>query len=228
MQGFDEWLVNNINGQGVHATPPYPGVGRCSAPLVPCSSPVPVSDVRTRSAVIPSRDALLMEFEDDSADFFFEQGSDEGVGSFPVVQWASSLVKSYVSGSPLGEGNEDEVIKPSHAGACDIVPPLVVWEELFNASEDYFASGGGGTDSEKAPVEVASLPAISSDGSGGGDSVEVSGWQSRVLIKSGKAHEADIVEEAIVGFASFVVLAGTGCVVALVILGVLGIVFGWG
>lgn len=140
MQGSDEWHVNNIMGQDVHTKPPYPGVGRCSAPLVPCSSPVPVSDVRTRSAVIPSRDALLMEFEEDSADFFFEQGSDEGVDSFPVVQWASSLVKSYVPDSPLGEGDEADV-KPSHAGACDIVPPLVVWEELFNASEVYFADG---------------------------------------------------------------------------------------
>lgn len=175
MQGFDEWRVNNINGQGVHAKPPYPGVGRCSAPMIPCSSPVPVSDVRTRSAVIPSRDALLMEFEEDSADFFFEQGSDEGVGSFPVVHWASSLVKSYVSGSPLGEGDEADV-KPSHAGACDIVPPLVVWEELFNASEVYFAGGlssmgivqggkGEGEDSGRV-VEPSGVSSAGERGSG--------------------------------------------------------------
>lgn len=179
MQGSDEWHVNNIMGQGVHATPPYPGVGRCSAPLVPCSSPVPVSDVRTRSVVIPSRDALLMEFEDDSADFFFELGSDEGVGSFPVVQWASSLVKSYVPDSPLGEGDEADV-KPSHAGACDIVPPLVVWEELFNASEVYFADGlssmgivqGGGGEGEDSgrvvePSDVSAAGECGSVGSAG-------------------------------------------------------------
>ena len=38
------------------------------------------------------------------------------------------------------------------------MPPLVVWEELFVASEGYFANGGGGTDSEKARVEVAPVP----------------------------------------------------------------------
>lgn len=173
MQGSDEWHVNNIMGQDVHTKPPYPGVGRCSAPLVPCSSPVPVSDVRTRSAVIPSRDALLMEFEEDSADFFFEQGSDEGVDSFPVVQWASSLVKSYVPDSPLGEGDEADV-KPSQGEVCGVVPPLVVWEELFNASEAYFADGlssmgtvqeGEGEDSGRV-VEPSDVSTAGERGSG--------------------------------------------------------------
>ena len=174
MQGSEQWHANNINGQVVHTKPPYPGVGRCSVPMIPCSSPVPVSDVRTRSAVVPSRDAMLMEFEEDSAGFFFESGSGEGVGSFPVVQWASSVAGSYVPGSPLGEGDE-AVVKPSHVGACDVVPPLVVWEELFTASEAYFADGlssmgvvqegkGEGGDSGRV-VESGGVSAVGERGS---------------------------------------------------------------
>lgn len=227
VQGSEQWHANNINGQVVHTKPPYPGVGRCSVQLIPCPFPVSANDVSMSPVVAPGRDAMLMEFEEDSADFFFVQGSGEGVGSFPVVQWASSVVGSYVPGSPLGEGDEADV-KPSHVGVCDVVPPLVVWEELFVASEDYFAHGGGGTDSEKVPVDVVSLPAISSDGSGGGDGVEVSGVAVESSHQSGEGHEGDIVEEAIVGFVSFVVLGGGGCVVVLGVLAVLGIVFGWG
>lgn len=157
MQGSDEWHVNNIMGQDVHTKPPYPGIGRCSVKLYPCPSPVSANQVSMNPVVAPGRDAALMEFEEDSSDFFFEQDSGDDVGSFPVVHWASSVVKSHSPVPPLSEGDEAEV-KPSHAEACEIVPPLVVWEELFNASEDYFANGSGGTDSEKAPVEVAPLP----------------------------------------------------------------------
>lgn len=155
MQGSDEWRVNNANGrQGVHAKPPYPGIGRCSAKLYPCPLPVSANQVSMSPVVVPGRDAALMEFEESSIDFL----SPQLPADFSTVRWNTPLGEVIVPGSALGEGNEDEVIKPSRAEACDIVPPLVLWEELFNASEDYFASGGGGTDSEKASVEVAPVP----------------------------------------------------------------------
>ena len=151
-----------------------------------------------------------------------------GVGrcSVQLIPCPFPVSANDVSMSPVVAPGRDAM--PSHVGVCDVVPPLVVWEELFVASEDYFAHGGGGTDSEKVPVDVVSLPVISSDGSGGGDGVEVSGVAVESSHQSGEGHEGDIVEEAIVGFASFVVLAGGGCVVVLGVLAVLGIVFGWG
>lgn len=153
MQGSDEWRVNNINGQGVHAKPPYPGIGRCSAKLYQCPLPVSANQVSMSPVVTPGRDAALMDFEEASIDFL----SPQLPADFSTVRWNTPLGEIIVPGSALGEGNEDEV-HPEQAEACDIVPPLVVWEELFNASEDYFASGGGGTDSEKASVEVAPVP----------------------------------------------------------------------
>lgn len=154
MQGSDEWRVNNINGQDVRTKPPYPGIGRCSAKLSPCPFPVSANQVSMSPVVVPGRDAALMEFEEASIDFL----SPQLPADFSTVRWNTPLGEVIVPGSALGEGSEDEVIKPSRAEACDIVPPLVVWEELFNASEDYFASGGGGTDSEKASVEVVPVP----------------------------------------------------------------------
>ena len=155
MQGSDEWRVNNANGrQDVRTKPPYPGIGRCSAKLSPCPLPVSANQVSMSPVVAPGRDAALMEFEEASIDFL----SPQLPADFSTVRWNTPLGEIIVPGSALGEGNEDEVIKPSRAEACDIVPPLVLWEELFNASEDYFASGGGGTDSEKASVEVAPVP----------------------------------------------------------------------
>lgn len=153
MQGFDEWRVNNINGQDVRTKPPYPGIGRCSAKLSPCPLPVSANQVSMTPVVVPGRDAALMEFEEASIDFL----SPQLPADFSTVRWNTPLGEIIVPGSALGEGNEDEV-KPEQTEACDIVPPLVVWEELFNASEDYFASGGGGTDNEKASVEVAPVP----------------------------------------------------------------------
>lgn len=154
MQGSDEWRVNNINGQDVRTKPPYPGIGRCSAKLSPCPFPVSANQVSMSPVVVPGRDAALMEFEEAGIDFL----SPQLPADFSTVRWDTPLGEVIVPGSALGEGNEDEVIKPSRAEACDIVPPLVVWEELFNASEDYFASGGGGTDSEKVSVEVVPVP----------------------------------------------------------------------
>lgn len=154
MQGSDEWRVNNANGrQDVHTKPPYSGVGRCSAKLYPCPFPVSANQVSMSPVVVPGRDAVLMEFEEASIDFL----SPQLPADFSTVRWNTPLGEIIVPGSALGEGDEDGV-KPSRAEACDIVSPLVVWEELFNASEDYFASGGGGTDSEKASVEVAPVP----------------------------------------------------------------------
>lgn len=155
MQGSDEWRVNNANGrQDVRTKPPYPGIGRCSAKLSPCPLPVSANQVSMSPVVAPGRDAALMEFEEASIDFL----SPQLPADFSTVRWNTPLGEVIVPGSALGEGNEDEVIKPSRAEACDIVPSLVAWEELFVASEDYFASGGGGTDSEKARVEVAPVP----------------------------------------------------------------------
>lgn len=154
MQGSDEWRVNNANGrQDVRTKPPYPGIGRCSAKLSPCPLPVSANQVSMSPVVAPGRDAALMEFEEASIDFL----SPQLPADFSTVRWNTPLGEVIVPGSALGEGNEDEV-HPEQTEACDIVPPLVVWEELFNASEDYFASGGGGTDSEKASVEVAPVP----------------------------------------------------------------------
>ena len=153
MQGSDEWRVNNINGQDVRTKPPYPGIGRCSAKLSPCPFPVSANQVSMSPVVVPGRDAALMEVEEAGIDFL----SPQLPADFSTVRWDTPLGEVIVPGSALGEGDEDEVIKPSRAEACDIVPPLVVWEELFNASEDYFASGGG-TDSEKVSVEVVPVP----------------------------------------------------------------------
>lgn len=134
------WRALDVGmGQVVHIKVPYL-VGACKAPAGPCPMPVSANQVSMSPVVAPGRDAALMEFEEDSSDFFFEQGSGDGVDSFPDVHWASSLVKSHAPDLPLSEGDEAEV-KPSHAEACDIVPPLVVWEELFKASESYFADG---------------------------------------------------------------------------------------
>lgn len=154
MQGSDEWRVNNANGrQDVHTKPPYPGIGRCSAKLYPCPSPVSANQVSMSPVVAPGLDAALMEFEEVSIDFL----SPQLPAGFSTVRWDTPLGEITVPGSSLGDGNEDEV-KPTHAESFDAVPPLVVWEELFVASEGYFANGGGGTDSEKARVEVAPLP----------------------------------------------------------------------
>lgn len=154
MQGSDEWRVNNINGQDVRTKPPYPGIGRCSAKLSPCPFPVSANQVSMSPVVVPGRDAALMEFEEAGIDFL----SPQLPADFSTVRWNTPLGEVIVPGSSLGDGNEDEVIKPSRAEVHDIVPPLVVWEELFVASEGYFANGGGGTDSEKARVEVAPVP----------------------------------------------------------------------
>lgn len=153
MQGFDEWRANNINGQGVHAKPPYPGVGRCSVKLSPCPFPVSANDVSMSPVVVPGRDAVLMEFEEAGIVFL----SPQLPADFFTVRWDTPLGEVIVPGSSLGGGDEDEV-KPTHDESFDAVPPLVVWEELFVASEGYFANGGGGTDSGEAPVEVAPLP----------------------------------------------------------------------
>lgn len=150
MQGSDEWRVNNANGrQDVRTKPPYPGIGRCSAKLSPCPLPVSANQVSMSPVVAPGRDAALMEFEEASIDFL----SPQLPADFSTVRWNTPLGEIIVPGSALGEGNEDEVIKPSHAEACDIVPSLVLWEELFNASEDYFVNDGGDADSGEAPVE---------------------------------------------------------------------------
>ena len=138
------WRALDVGmGQVVHIRAPYL-VGACKAPAGPCPMPVSANQVSMSPVVAPGRDAALMEFEEDSSDFFFEQDSGDDVDSFPVVHWASSVVKSHAPVPPLSEGNESEV-KPSHAEACEIVPPLVVWEELFNASEAYFADGFSST-----------------------------------------------------------------------------------
>lgn len=153
MQGSEQWHANNINGQVVHTKPPYPGVGRCSVQLIPCPFPVSANDVSMSPVVAPGRDAALMEFEEASIEFL----SPQLPADFSTVRWDTPLGEIIVPGSSLGDGNEDEV-KPTHAESFGSVPPLVVWEELFVASEGYFAQGGGGTDSEKVPVEVAPLP----------------------------------------------------------------------
>ena len=136
MQGSDEWRVNNINGQDVRTKPPYPGIGRCSAKLSPCPFPVSANQVSMSPVVVPGRDAALMEFEEAGIDFL----SPQSPADFSTVRWDTPLGEVIVPGSSLGDGNEDEV-KPSQAEVHDIVPPLVVWEELFNASEAWFADG---------------------------------------------------------------------------------------
>lgn len=154
MQGSDEWRVNNADGrQDVHAKPPYPGVGGCSVKLSPCPFPVSANQVSVSPVVALGRDAALMEFEEAGIDFL----SPQLPADFSTVRWDTPLGEIIVPGSSLGDGNEADV-KPTRAESFDAVPPLVVWEELFVASEGYFANGGGGTDSEKAPVEVAPIP----------------------------------------------------------------------
>lgn len=153
MQGSDEWRVNNIMGQDVRTKPPYPGIGGCSVKLSPCPFPVSANQVSMSPVVVPGRDAALMEFEEAGIDFL----SPQLPADFSTVRWNTPLGEVIVPGSSLGDGDEDGV-KPSRAESFDAVPPLVVWEELFNASEGYFASGGGGADSGKAPVEVVPLP----------------------------------------------------------------------
>lgn len=172
MQGSDEWRVNNANGrQDVHAKPPYPGIGRCSAKLSPCPFPVSANQVSMSPVVVPGRDAALMEFEEASIDFL----SPQLPADFYTVRWNTPLGEVIVPGSALGEGDEDGV-KPSRAEACDIVPPLVLWEELFNASEVYFAGGlssmgivqggkGEGEDSGRV-VEPSGVSAAGERGSG--------------------------------------------------------------
>ena len=139
MQGSEQWYANNINGQGVHTKPPYPGVGRCSVQLIPCPFPVSANDVSMSPVVAPGRDAALMEFEEASIEFL----SPQLPADFSTVRWDTPLGEITAPGSPLGEGDE-AVVKPSPAGVCDVVPPLVVWEELFNASEAWFADGLSG------------------------------------------------------------------------------------
>lgn len=140
MDESELWRAIDVGmGQVVHVRVPYP-IGVCKAPASPCPIPVSANQVSMGPVVAPGRDAALMEFEEDSSDFFFEQVSGDGVASFPDVHWASSLVKSHAPDLPLSEGDEAEV-KPSQGEVCDIVPPLVVWEELFNASEAYFTDG---------------------------------------------------------------------------------------
>ena len=139
MQGSEQWHANNINGQVVHTKPPYPGVGRCSVQLIPCPFPVSANDVSMSPVVAPGRDAALMEFEEASIEFL----SPQLPADFSTVRWDTPLGEITAPGSPLGEGDE-AVVKPSHVGVCDVVPPLVVWEELFNASEAWFADGLSG------------------------------------------------------------------------------------
>lgn len=241
MQGSEQWHANNINGQVVHTKPPYPGVGRCSAKLYPCSVPVSAGAVSMNPVVVPGRDAALMEFEEGSVDFLPVRTPIPFSVAYPFVQLASSLEESYVPDSPLGEGNEADV-EPSHAGACEVVPPLVVWEELFVASEAYFAADdclpmrvSEVATSKDAPLS-ASFPqngvCSSNDAAAGSvavwsEGVEVSGVAVEDSHQSGESCEGDVVEEAIVGFVSFVFLMGGGCVVVLGVLTVLGIVFGW-
>lgn len=207
MQGSDEWRVNNINGrQGVHAKPPYPGIGRCSAKLYQCPLPVSTNQVSMTPVVAPGRDAALMEFEESSIDFL----SPQLPADFSTVRWNTPLGEVIVPGSALGDGNEDEV-KPSQAEVRDIVPPLVVWEELFNASEAYFTDGSDGGDDVGVSM------------------VEVEGLQEGGEADAGERDSAgeDVVGDAIAEFAYWVVLAGGGCVVVLGVFAVLSIVFGW-
>lgn len=137
MQGSDAWRVNNANGrQDVRTKPPYPGIGRCSAKLSPCPFPVSANQVSMSPVVVPGRDAALMEFEEAGIDFL----SPQLPADFSTVRWDTPLGAVIVPGSALGEGNEDEV-KPEQTEVHDIVPPLVVWGELFNASEAWFADG---------------------------------------------------------------------------------------
>lgn len=142
MDESELWQALDVGmGRVVHVKA-YPGVGVCKAPAGTCPIPVSANQVSMSPVVAPGRDAGLMEFEEDSSDFFFEQDSGDDVDSFPVVHWASSVVKSHAPDPPLSESDEAEV-NPLHAEACDIVPPLMVWDELFNASEAYFADGLG-------------------------------------------------------------------------------------
>lgn len=180
MQGSEQWHANNTNGQVVHTKPPYPGVGRCSVQLIPCPFPVSANDVSMSPVVAPGRDAALMEFEEASIDFL----SPQLPADFSTVRWDTPLGEIIVPGSPLGEGDEADV-NPSHVGVCDVVPPLVVWEELFNASEAWFADGlsgvgvvqegkGDGGDSGRV-VESGGVSAVVECGSVG------VGWHAVVL-----------------------------------------------
>lgn len=177
--GSDEWRVNNIKGQVVHTKPPYPGVGRCSVPLIPCPFPVSANDVSMSPVVAPGRDAALMEFEEASIDFL----SPQLPADFSTVRWDTPLGEIIVPGSSLGDGNEDEV-KPTHAESFGAVPPLVVWEELFNASEAYFADGlssmgvvqeGEGEDSGRV-VEPSGVSAVGECGSVGSAGLGSPAW----------------------------------------------------
>lgn len=165
MQGSDEWRVNNINGQDVRTKPPYPGIGRCSAKLYPCPLPVSANQVSMSPVVVPGRDAALMEFEEAGIDFL----SPQLPADFSTVRWDTPLGEVIVPGSSLGDGNEDEV-KPSQAEVHDIVPPLVVWEELFNASEAYFAGGFSSRGVvQESEGEVSSRVVVPSDVSTAGE-----------------------------------------------------------
>lgn len=166
MQGSDEWRVNNANGrQDVRTKPPYPGIGRCSAKLYPCPLPVSANQVSMSPVVAPGRDAALMEFEEASIDFL----SPQLPADFSTVRWDTPLGEVIVPGSSLGDGNEDEV-KPSQAEVHDIVPPLVVWEELFNASEAYFAGGFSSRGVvQESEGEVSSRVVVPSDVSTAGE-----------------------------------------------------------
>lgn len=180
MPGSEQWYANNINGQGVHTKPPYPGVGRCSVQLVPCPFPVSANDVSMSPAVAPGRDAALMEFEEASIEFL----SPQLPADFSTVRWDTPLGEITAPSSPLGEGDE-AVVNPSSVGVCDVVPPLVVWEELFTASEAWFADGlssmtivqegkGEGGDSGRV-VESGDVSAVVECGSAG------VGWHAVVL-----------------------------------------------
>ena len=166
MQGSDAWRVNNANGrQDVRTKPPYPGIGRCSAKLSPCPFPVSANQVSMSPVVVPGRDAALMEFEEAGIDFL----SPQLPADFSTVRWDTPLGEVIVPGSALGDGNEDEV-KPSQAEVHDIVPPLVVWEELFNASEAYFAGGFSSRGVvQESEGEVSSRVVVPSDVSTAGE-----------------------------------------------------------
>lgn len=211
MQGSDEWRVNNANGrQDVRTKPPYPGIGRCSAKLSPCPLPVSANQVSMSPVVAPGRDAALMEFEEASIDFL----SPQLPADFSTVRWNTPLGEVIVPGSALGEGSEDEV-KPEQTEVCDIVPPLVVWGELFNASEAWFADG------------LSSMGVVQGGKGEGEDSGRVVGANDVGGAGERDSAGEDVVGDAIVEFACWVLLVGGGCVVVLGVFAVLSIVFGW-
>lgn len=209
MQGSDEWRVNNANGrQDVRTKPPYPGIGRCSTKLSPCPLPVSANQVSMSPVVAPGRDAALMEFEEASIDFL----SPQLPADFSTVRWNTPLGEVIVPGSALGEGSEDEV-KPEQTEVCDIVPPLVVWEELFNASEAWFVGGFSSRGVVQEGEGEESGRAVGANDVGGAGERDSAG--------------EDVVGDAIVEFACWVLLVGGGCVVVLGVFAVLSIVFGW-